>query len=99
MTARRRPFLLSATVDFPDDLEIGAYTPDLLDQAMRLLREAGVRRVNWLSYGSSDPDRTSTPRSSTRRRFGPATIAAPRRPAGRCRARRPCHTAWSCTRS
>src|SRR5439155_16658310 len=48
-----RPFLLSATVDFPDDLENGVYTPHLIDQMMATLRAIGVRRVNWLDYGSA----------------------------------------------
>lgn len=71
---RARPFLLSATVDFPDDLEGAAYSPELLDSAMRLLREAGVRRVNWLSYGSVDPASDLYSPILHRRRFGPATI-------------------------
>jgi len=68
--------MLSATIDFPDDLEIGIYTPELLAGAMRLLREAGVRRVNWLSYGSVDPSSDLYSPILARRRFGPASIAA-----------------------
>ncbi len=99
MTRRRsQPFLLSATIDFPDDLEVAAYTPELLADAMRLLGEAGVRRVNWLSYGSVDPTSDLYSPILHRRRFGPASIerlgdplvaaVAPRMP-----------TASSCTRS
>jgi hypothetical protein len=71
---RRQPFLLSATVDFPDDLEVAAYTPDLLADAMRLLREAGVRRVNWLDYGSVDPASPLHNPILESRPHGPATI-------------------------
>ncbi|MBM4408430.1 MAG: hypothetical protein FJ038_07515 [Chloroflexi bacterium] len=42
---------------------------------MRLLREAGVRRVNWLSYGSIDPASPLYSPILARRRHGPATIA------------------------
>ena len=73
---RARPFLLSATIDFPDDLEIGVYTPELLEAAMRLLREAGVRRVNWLAYGSVDPASDLFGPILARRRYGPQSIAA-----------------------
>ena len=52
----QRPFLLSATVDFPDDIQHGVYTPELLDQAMVLLKSIGVKRVYWLYYGDVDPD-------------------------------------------
>jgi len=72
-----RPFLLSATVDFPDDLELGVYTPALIDQAMATLRATGVRRVNWLDYGSAI-DSTSPLYNPIlqRRAFGPASLAA-----------------------
>ena len=53
---RQRPFLLSATVDFPDDLRHGIYTLELLDEAMTQLKSMGVRRVYWNYYGDVDPD-------------------------------------------
>ena len=53
---RRSPFILSTTVDFPDDLGYGIYTPGLLDEVMRLLKSIGVTRVYWNYYGDVDPD-------------------------------------------
>ena len=50
-----RSFLLSATVDFPDDVGFGVYTPEFLDRMMALLGGLGVRRVYWLYYGDVDP--------------------------------------------
>src|SRR3954453_11620133 len=72
-----RPFLLSATVDFPDDLELGVYTPALIDQMMATLRSVGVRRVNWLDYGSA-LDRSSPLFNPIleNRAFGLASLAA-----------------------
>ena len=72
-----RAFLLSATVDFPDDLELGVYTPHLIDQVMATLRATGVRRVNWLDYGCAI-DRASPLYNPIleRRAFGPASLAA-----------------------
>ena len=52
----RSPFILSTTVDFPDDLRHGIYTPALLDEMMRLLKSKGVTRVYWNYYGDIDPD-------------------------------------------
>ena len=52
---RQCPFLLSATVDFPDDLQHGVYTLELLDDAMDQLKGMGVRRVYWNYYGDVDP--------------------------------------------
>lgn len=53
------------------------YTPHLIDQMMATLRAAGVRRVNWLDYGSAT-DRTSPLYNPIleQRAFGPASIAA-----------------------
>ena len=75
MSPRRRPFLLSATVDFPDDLEIGVYATTLLHDAMRLLRTTGVRRVHWLDYGSVDRSSPLFNPILLERTNGPATIA------------------------
>ena len=47
--------MLSATVDFPDDVGFGLYTPATLDRMMELIRSLGVRRVYWLYYGEVDP--------------------------------------------
>ena len=53
---RSRTFLLSATVDFPDDVRKGVYTHEVLDDMMLHLKRLGVRRVNWLYYGDVDRD-------------------------------------------
>ena len=55
MPSRQQPFLLSATVDFPDDVRAGVYTHALLDQMMSQLKSLGVRRIYWLYYGDIDP--------------------------------------------
>ncbi|MDP6064492.1 MAG: hypothetical protein QGI49_06840 [SAR202 cluster bacterium] len=54
--SRTSPFVLSATVDFPDDVGYGTYTPELLDRMMVQLKELGVTRVYWLYYGDVDQD-------------------------------------------
>ena len=54
--SRKSPFMLTATVDFPDDVRDGPYTHALLDELMSLLRGLGVRRINWLYYGDDDPE-------------------------------------------
>ena len=54
--SRTSPFILSATVDFPDDMSHGTYTPNLLDRMMVQLKEIGVTRVYWLYYGDVDQD-------------------------------------------
>ena len=55
MPSRQQPFLLSATVDFPDDVRAGVYTHALLDQMMSQLKSLGVGRIYWLYYGDIDP--------------------------------------------
>src|SRR5437762_13364262 len=71
-----RDFVLAATVDFPDDLELGAYTPALIDQMMATLRASGFRRVNWLDYGSAiDRDSGLYNPILDRRAFGPQSLA------------------------
>ena len=52
---RPSPFVLSTTVDFPDDLGYGIYTPDLLNEMMSLLKTMGVTRVYW-NYVPSWPN-------------------------------------------
>ena len=62
---RSRTFLLSATVDFPDDIQKGVYTPSTMQSPPANthevpghlhLKRLGVRRVNWLYYGDVDRD-------------------------------------------
>ena len=53
--SREHPFLLSTTVDFPDDVGRGACTHELLDAMMVQLKSLGVSRVYWLYYGDIDP--------------------------------------------
>ena len=40
---RNRTFLLSATVDFPDDVLKGVYTHEVLDDMMAHLKRLGVQ--------------------------------------------------------
>jgi len=54
--ARQSPFLLSATVDFGDDISDGFYTHELLDELMTTLKNIGVRRINWQYFGDIEPD-------------------------------------------
>ena len=49
-SVKQRPFSLSCTVDFPDDLSHGPYTPQVLDRAMLTMKSMGVRRVFWNHY-------------------------------------------------
>ena len=46
----RRPFLISTTVDFPDDCQHIVFTRDLLAELMDRMRSIGVRRVYWNYY-------------------------------------------------
>ena len=52
----RPDFILSCTVDFPDDATRAAFTPELLDEMMAELRGIGVSRIYWIYYGEEDPD-------------------------------------------
>ena len=52
----KHPFILSATVDFPDDVIPGPYDGRLLEELMGTLKMMGVRRVYWLYYGDVEPD-------------------------------------------
>jgi hypothetical protein len=54
LRVRGRSFLLSVTVDFPDDVEYGVYTRGLLDRMMILFKQIGVRRIYWLYDGDID---------------------------------------------
>ena len=49
--ATRSDFILSCTVDFPDDVSHGSYTLKLLDKMMVQIRSMGVSRIYWLYYG------------------------------------------------
>lgn len=52
----RNGFSLSVTVDFPDDITKGPFDPARLDQVMATIQDTGATRVNWMYYGSIDPD-------------------------------------------
>ena len=52
----KHPFVLSATVDFPDDVMPGPYDARLLDELLSTLRSMGVQRVYWLYYGDVDQE-------------------------------------------
>ena len=52
----KHPFILSATVDFPDDVIPGPYDGRLLDELIGTLKGMGVRRIYWLYYGDVDPE-------------------------------------------
>lgn len=71
---RGASFLLSATVDFPDDLRKGAYTHEALDDMMAHLKRLGVRRVNWIYYGDLDQDSYWAGGAFYRDRYGPETL-------------------------
>lgn len=49
-------FVLSATVDFPDDVRTGPYDANLIGLLFDRLRALGVRRVYWLYYGDVDQE-------------------------------------------
>ncbi len=52
----KHPFILSATVDFPDDVVPGPYDARLLDELLGTLKGMGVQRVYWLYYGDVEQD-------------------------------------------
>ena len=54
--AKRSDFILSCTVDFPDDVRQGSYTAELLDEMMAQIRSLGVTRIYWLYYGDVDQE-------------------------------------------
>lgn len=54
--ATRDDFVLSCTVDFPDDAIYGTYTHELLDEMMRRIKSMGATRVYWLYYNDVDPE-------------------------------------------
>ena len=46
-----RPFLLSATVAFPDDCSEVVFTKALLEHLLERMKWMGVRRIHWEYYG------------------------------------------------
>ena len=50
---RNSEFYISACVDFYDDAIKGPYTPELIEQMMKTLKEMGVKRVYWIHYGDA----------------------------------------------
>ena len=48
--ARHSDFILSCTVDFPDDVIYGPYSEALLDEMMRKMVSMGVKRIFWNFY-------------------------------------------------
>ncbi len=52
----KHPFILSATVDFPDDVIPGPYDARLLEELTATLKSMGVRRIYWLYYGDVEPE-------------------------------------------
>jgi hypothetical protein len=73
-----RPFVLSATVDFPGDLCWGPYSLDLLDRMVGQLKTTGIRRINWIYYGDIDPASywAGNQYNDPIVHYGPQTIAA-----------------------
>jgi len=71
---RAGSFLLSATVDFPDDVRKGVYSHEGLDDMMAHLKRLGVRRVNWIYYGDLDQDSYWAGGAFYRNRYGPETL-------------------------
>ena len=51
-----RPFILSCTVDFPDDIGNGPFNHALLDKMMLDCVSMGVSRIYWLYYGDAEPE-------------------------------------------
>ena len=73
---RQSSFLLSATVDFPDDVRYGPYSFELLDELMVQLRSLGVRRIYWLYYYDIDPDSDWADNIFQRMKYGEDTLRA-----------------------
>ena len=73
---RQSSFLLSATVDFPDDVRYGLYSFELLDELMVQLRSLGVSRIYWLYYYDIDPDSDWAGTIFQRMKYGADTLKA-----------------------
>ena len=53
---RSKEFVLSVTVDFPDDVIYGPFSIKLIDEIMCQIRYMGASRVYWLYYGDVEQD-------------------------------------------
>ena len=53
---RNKEFVLSVTVDFPDDIIYGPFSLKLIDEIMCQIRYMGATRVYWLYYGDVEQD-------------------------------------------
>ena len=53
---RSEEFVLSVTVDFPDDVIYGPFSLKLIDELMCEIRYMGASRVYWLYYGEVEQD-------------------------------------------
>ena len=73
---KQSSFLLSTTVDFPDDVRYGLYSSKLLDELMVQLRSLGVRRIYWLYYYDIDPDSDWAGTIFQRMKYGADTLKA-----------------------
>ena len=54
--SRSEEFVLSVTVDFPDDVMYGPFSLKLIDEIMCQIRYMGASRVYWLYYGDVEQD-------------------------------------------
>lgn len=54
--SRTEEFVLSVTVDFPDDVIYGPFSLKLIDEIMCQIRYMGASRVYWLYYGDVEQD-------------------------------------------
>ncbi len=54
--SRSEEFVLSVTVDFPDDVIYGPFSLKLIDEIMCQIRYMGASRVYWLYYGDVEQD-------------------------------------------
>ncbi len=71
-----QPFILSATVDFPDDVRYGRYNTDRLEEMMDRLKGMGVSRIYWLYYGDVDPGSNWAVNIFQRMQYGQDAIGA-----------------------
>lgn len=76
MTESTPPFVFSATVDFPDDIRYGPYSPELLEDLIMRLRGIGVRRLYWIYYGDTNPRSPMAGNMYSRMEYGDRSIAA-----------------------
>ena len=69
-----RPFLLSATVDFPDDVRYGPYSLELLEEMVLQIKSLGVHRIYWLYYGDEEAGSYWAGNTFDYMRYGRATV-------------------------